>query len=228
MAVSFTGRVVNSVNLGLLNIAISGSNEGLYHQVCKGVLDSFRRSIEDSGEYSKYEPFPLFVSQSVGESGNFYAPPGCISGVKRLEEGIYLDFRSAVIDSKKLDSTDLLLGSLGHELGHFYVRRLSDFYRVNIHPMWNEFIADFMGGLLFGLDQDNDPKTWDLNVEGRRHYFPYRCEEYYRYEKIPGSKYGYYENERSLDGVHPFCAARVAAIEMGFPKGCGLKNYPLP
>lgn len=210
MSVSFTGRVVKTKDLNELGSCIESQDIGLFYQICQDVLTNFRHSIESETEFSSH---PL--SLRAGNDGNKYFI---------FQDCIELDFNKALRESKDLNSSDLLLGSLGHELGHFYVKRLSKFYRKDIHGIWNELMADFTGGFLFGLDQDNDLSTRDLNLEGRRKYFPYLCKKY-NDNPIPGSNEGYYEG---LDGIHPFCALRIGAIEKGFIKGCSLKDDNLP
>lgn len=250
MAISFTGRVVKHDRLAKIEETINkiapyffkaisiGPNykesltipekqlllihEGMYHSLCKEVLTDFRNSIEAQPELEKYQ-LPLEKNDYlkgnsyIGEcdpEDPFYHKPICIK----------LDFTSALYDSSYLNSSDLLLGSLGHELGHFYVRRLGSFYQKIIHPIWAELLSDFMGGFLFGLDYDGNIKTRDLNLEGRKAYFPYLCETQ-NAPKIPNTKFGFVE---ILNGKHPFCASRVKAIEMGYNKGTQLINFPLP
>lgn len=209
MSISFTGRVANPNYLNMLAPCIASKNTDVFYQICATVLNDFRKSIETESELNAH-PLALYA----GNEGNYFSPN---------DDCICLDFNQALRESTDLNSVDLLLGSLGHELGHFYVMRLSNYYKKNIHILWNELMADFTGGFLFGLDQDNDVRTRDLNLDGRKRYFPYRRKSVY--PAIPGTNEGYREQ---LDGKHPFCALRIAAIEMGFNKGVYLKDFALP
>ena len=212
MGISFSGRIVESGNLQLIESCIINNDAKLYQRTCDAILSNFRDAIEGKNAPSR-STYELSLGKAPRRIGNHYYFTGDTSGIN-------LAFKKAIKDSRNLNSRDLLLGSLGHELGHFYSTIL--FGPANVAPMWEELIADFMGGFLFGLDQDNNPQTEDMQLRGRLEYFPYlnrlNCQKHPKYyQPIPelGPEYFY----EPLDGVHPFCAARNLAIRMGFAKG---------
>ena len=221
MAISFTGRVVNPKSLDLLYPCyMRGDYTGCFN-ICVEALKSFRSAIEPI-EVRTANPLPVF------ESSDFQT---CFSRKTHKDEsgkviqfGIHLDIKDSFISSLQNFSFDVILGSLGHELGHFYVWRLENLCNKSIHILWNELLSDFLSGFLYGLDQDNNPATSDLNQKGRLTYFPnVRDVNVAAMKKKTGKVYA-----DVLDGAHPFTEARVVAIAIGFSEGCKLSTTPLP
>ena len=181
-----------------------------YFEICRKILIEFRDAIEGSGKREK--TLELCQIPMINRSGNYYSPS---------EKKIYLNFIKGIDVSNELASRDILLGSLGHELGHFYVDNYLNTGDESVHPYYNELMADFLSGFFYGLDQDDDPKTTDMNLKGRLEYF---AKDFKNNPVIPGT-----QNVRAemLDGVHPFYKIRNIAIVLGYNRGVKTQELPI-